>query len=64
MDEVEFENVGFEQPSRRMRSLLQRIACAELIMTVALVLSIAVAATAVSIGMARAEMPIIAAAPR
>lgn len=59
MSNVQFEHLGFQEPARRAFPLTPRkIACAELIMTVALVLSIAVAATAVSIGIARAEAPV------
>jgi hypothetical protein len=55
---VQFENVGFRRPVRHARPLTPRkVAFAHLIMTVGLVMSIAVAATAVSIGIARAETP-------
>ncbi|MGE3144083.1 MAG: hypothetical protein AB7K35_00690 [Pseudorhodoplanes sp.] len=47
---------GFEHPVRRKRPLTPRkIALAELIMTIALIACIVVAATAVSIGIARAD---------
>lgn len=47
--------LGFELPPRRGRALKhRRVAVAHLITTVALALSIAVAATAVSFGIARA----------
>lgn len=47
--------VGFQHPVRRERPLaMRRMAFAQLIMTAALVLSIVVAGTAVSIGIARA----------
>lgn len=49
--------IGFQHPVRSRRPLTPRnIAFAELIMTCALVLSIAVAATAVGIGIARADV--------
>lgn len=48
--------IGFQHPNAARRRLaLRSIAFAELITTLALVLSIAVAATAVSIGIARAD---------
>jgi high-affinity K+ transport system ATPase subunit B len=47
---------GFEHPVRRKRPLTPRkIALAELIMTLALIACIVVAATAVTIGIARAD---------
>lgn len=53
---VQFENVGFRRPVRHDRPLTPRkVAFAHLIMTLGLVMSIAVAATAVSIGIARAD---------
>jgi hypothetical protein len=56
MNAGSFEHIGFRRPVRHARPLTPRkIAFAELIMTVALVLSIAVAATAVSIGIACAD---------
>ena len=56
MCKSEFEHVGFREPVRRARPLTPRkIAFAELLMTVALIVSIAVAATAVSFGIARAD---------
>ncbi len=56
MNKVQFENVGFRRPVRHARPLTPRkVAFANLIMTVALVMSIAVAATAVSFGIARAD---------
>ncbi|MBI4274648.1 MAG: hypothetical protein HY659_08110 [Rhizobiales bacterium] len=48
------DRVGFQTPGSRTQKK-RRLACAELIMSAALVLSIAVAATAVSIGIARAD---------
>jgi hypothetical protein len=48
------DRAGFDHPSRRQRTAQQRTALA-LIASVALALSTAVAATIVSIGMARAE---------
>lgn len=49
--------IGFQHPNAARRRLaLRSIALAELITTLALVLSIAVAATAVSIGIARADV--------
>jgi hypothetical protein len=48
--------IGFQHPVRSRRPLtLRSVAFAELIMTSALVISIVVAATAVSIGIARAD---------
>lgn len=48
--------IGFQHPIRSRRPLTPRnIAFAELIMTCSLVISIVVAATAVGIGIARAE---------
>jgi glycerol uptake facilitator-like aquaporin len=48
--------IGFQHPIRSRRRLTPRnIAFAELIMTFALVISIVVAATAVGIGIARAD---------
>ena len=52
----DFRQVGFRAPHRHALPLTRRkTACAQLIATLALVLSIAVAATAVSIGIARAD---------
>jgi hypothetical protein len=52
----QYENVGFRRPDGRSRPLTRRNAAfAQLIATVTLMLSIAVAATAVSIGIARAD---------
>jgi len=49
--------IGFQHPIRSRRPLtLRNVAFAELIMTSALVLSIVVAATAVGIGIARADV--------
>jgi hypothetical protein len=49
--------IGFQHPNAARRRLaLRNVAFAELITTLALVLSIAVAATAVSIGIARADV--------
>jgi len=49
--------IGFQHPIRSRRPLTPRnVAFAELIMTFALVVSIVVAATAVGIGIARADM--------
>jgi hypothetical protein len=49
--------IGFQHPVRNRRPLTPRnVAFAELIMTSALVFSIAVAATAVGIGIARADV--------
>ena len=49
--------IGFQHPVRSRRPLTPRnVAFAELIMTSALVISIAVAATAVGIGIARADV--------
>ena len=49
--------IGFQHPVRNRRPLTPRnVAFAELIMTSALVISIVVAATAVGIGIARADM--------
>ncbi len=49
--------IGFQHPVRSRRPLTPRnVAFAELIMTSALVFSIAVAATAVGIGIARADV--------
>ncbi len=49
--------IGFQHPIRSRRPLTSRnVAFAELIMTCALVISIVVAATAVGIGIARAEV--------
>jgi hypothetical protein len=54
--DVRFKDVGFRRPARQARPLTPRKAAfAQLIATGALVLSIAVAATAVSIGIARAD---------
>lgn len=48
--------IGFQHPKHKMRARSARgNAVAHLIMTVALILSIAVAAAAVSIGLARAD---------
>jgi hypothetical protein len=48
--------MGFQHPQRKARPLtMRKIAFAELLMTVTLVLSIAIAATAVSFGIARAD---------
>jgi hypothetical protein len=49
-------NIGFTAVSLQRRALLM----AELIATVALIISIAVAAAAVSMGIASAEVPFIA----
>jgi hypothetical protein len=56
MTNVQYESVGFRRPMRHARPLTPRkVAFAHLITTVALVLSIAVAATAVTFNMARAD---------
>ena len=48
--------IGFQHPARNARlKTMRKIACAELLMTITLVLSIAIAATAVSFGIARAD---------
>jgi hypothetical protein len=48
--------IGFQHPGRNIRRLMaRRIAFTELLMTAALVVCIAVALTAVSFGMARAD---------
>ena len=50
------DGIGFQHPVRRQRPLTPRnIAFVELLMTSGLVISIAVAATAVGIGIARAD---------
>jgi hypothetical protein len=55
------DRVGFEHPILAKRALRhRRIALAELVATVALVISILVAVTVVSIGIARADTPISA----
>ena len=56
MTRDQIAGIGFQHPVRRQRPLTPRnIAFAELIMTSALVISIVVAATAVGIGIARAD---------
>jgi len=56
MTTKEYSCGGFQHPARDARPLTRRnVAFAQLLMTVALVVSIAVAATAVSIGIARAN---------
>jgi len=50
------DRVGFEHPNRRIPSPLRPAAPLELIAGVALVVSTVVAATAVSIGIARADV--------
>jgi hypothetical protein len=56
MNKVLYERVGFGRPLRHERPLTPRkIAFARLITTVALVMSIAVAATAVTFNIARAD---------
>lgn len=53
--------IGFEPPFRKARPLTKRkIAIAHLVMTAALVLGIVIAATAVSFGMARAGIAVVA----
>ena len=53
---LQYENVGFRRPMGHARPLTPRkVVLAELITTIALMISIAVAATAVSIGVARAD---------
>lgn len=53
---LQYENVGFRRPMGHARPLTPRkVMFAELITTIALVMSIAVAVTAVSIGVARAD---------
>jgi len=48
--------IGFQHPVRNIRRLMaRRVAFTELLMTVALVVCLAVALTAVSFGMARAD---------
>jgi hypothetical protein len=48
--------IGFQHPVRNIRRLMaRRIAFTELLMTIALVVCLAVALTAVSFGMARAD---------
>ena len=48
--------IGFQHPVRNFRRLMtRRIAFTELLMTVALIVCLAVALTAVSFGMARAD---------
>ncbi len=48
--------IGFQHPVRNIRRLMaRRIAFTELLMTVALIVCLAVALTAVSFGMARAD---------
>ena len=47
--------VGFDHPIAEKRPLKQRVVALELAATVALAVSLAIAATAVSIGMARAD---------
>ena len=55
MTSTDFGHGGFQPPAGRKRPLTRRhVAFAQLLMTAALVVSIAVAATAVSIGIARA----------
>ena len=50
--------IGFHQPHRNARPLTKRkIALAHLLMTAVLVIGIVVAATAVTFGMARADVP-------
>jgi hypothetical protein len=57
MTRDQIAGIGFQHPVRNRRPLTPRnVAFAELIMTSALVISIAVAATAVGIGIARADM--------
>lgn len=57
MTRDQIATIGFQHPVRSRRPLTTRkVAFAELIMTTALVLSIAVAATAVGIGIARADV--------
>jgi len=57
MTRDQIAGIGFQHPVRRERPLTPRkIAFAQLIMTSALVISIAVAATAVGIGIARADV--------
>ncbi len=49
--------IGFQHPVRNARPLTKRkIAIAHLVMTAALVICIVIAATAVTFGMARADM--------
>lgn len=51
-----FARIGFQHPVRNIRRLMaRRIALTELLMIVALVVCLAVALTAVSLGMARAH---------
>lgn len=48
--------IGFQHPGRRIRRLMaRRVAFTELLMTIVLVVCLAVALTAVSFGMARAD---------
>ncbi|MCZ7641714.1 MAG: hypothetical protein M5U33_01760 [Pseudorhodoplanes sp.] len=57
-------DVGFEQPRRRDRALTaRRLAFTQLIMTASLLISIVIAATAVSIGIARADTLAVPAGP-
>lgn len=56
MSRGQFNHVGFTDPGRRHQRR-RSAALAELVATVALVISIAVAATAVSIGFATARTP-------
>ncbi len=57
MTRDQIAEIGFQHPVRSRRPLTPRnVAFAELIMTSALVISIAVAATAVGIGIARADV--------
>ena len=57
MTRDQIAEIGFQHPVRSRRPLTPcKIAFAELIMTFALVISIAVAATAVGIGIARADV--------
>ena len=45
---------GYAVPVRRRRTMVRHTVCVQLIATVALVLSLAIAVTAISIGIARA----------
>ena len=57
MTRDQIAGIGFQHPVRNRRPLTPRnVAFAELIMTSALVISIVVAATAVGIGIARADV--------
>jgi hypothetical protein len=56
MSSGQFKHVGFTDPRRRHQRR-RSVAVAQLIATLALVLSIAVAATVVSIGLASARTP-------